>query len=170
MTSEIKPGASHYRVSVWLQEKGLELKTAAMVDSGATALFLDKEFVRKHKIPTFLMKKPLPIYNIDGTENRAGKIERCASLRLTVDQMSEWMDFLVTDLGGEDVILGLPWLRAANPNIDWEKGLLQVRGRSDKVYDEDEIWVTDEDIKARATKEAEEGPLTPVKIKANQKQ
>ena len=80
MTSEIKPGASHYRVNVWLQEKGLELKTAAMVDSGATALFLDKEFVRKHKIPTFLMKKPLPIYNIDGTENRAGKIDRCASL------------------------------------------------------------------------------------------
>ena len=87
-------------------------------------LFLDEKFVWKHKIPTFLMKKPLLIYNIDGTENWAGKIDRCASLQLTVDQMSEWMDFLVTDLGGEDIILGLPWLRAANPNIDWEKGLL----------------------------------------------
>ena len=172
MTSEIKPGASHYRVNVCLQEKGLELKTAAMVDSGATALFLDERFVRKHKIPTFLMKKALPIYNVDGTENRAGKIERCASLRLTVDQMSAWMDFLVTDLGGENVILGLPWLREANPSIDWEKGLLQVRGRSDRVYDDDDFWATEEDVKAGATTGGEEDGslLTPVKIKANRKQ
>ena len=64
MTLEIKPRALHYWVNVCLQEKGLELNTAAMVDSGATVLFLDEGFVRKHKIPTFLMKRALPIYNI----------------------------------------------------------------------------------------------------------
>ena len=80
------------------------------------------------------------------------------------------MDFLVTDLGGEDVILGLPWLREANPSIDWEKGLLQVRGRSDRIYDDNDFWAMEEDVKAGATKE-EEGPLlTLVKIKANRKQ
>ena len=173
MTSEIKPGASHYRVNVCLQEKGLQLDVAAMVDSGATALFLDEKFVRRHKIPTFLMKRALPIYNIDRTENRAGKIERCANLRLTVDQMSRWMDFLVTDLGGADVILGLLWLREANPSIDWEKGLLQVWGRSDRIYDDNDFWATEEDVKARAMREEEEEEkplLTPVKIKANWKQ
>ena len=88
-----------------------------------------------------------------------------------MDQMSGWMDFLVTDLGGEDVILGLPWLREANPSIDWGKGLLQVRGRSDRIYDNDDFWATGEDVKAGATQEEEEGPLlTQVKIKANQKQ
>ena len=81
------------------------------------------------------------------------------------------MDFLVTDLGGEDVILGLPWLREANPSIDWEKGLLQVRGRSDRIYDDEDFWATEEDVKAGATREEEEGLLLIlVKIKANQKQ
>ena len=35
-------------------------------------------------------------------------------------------DFLVTDLGPEDVILGLPWLREVNPTVDWKEGVLDV--------------------------------------------
>lgn len=37
------------------------------------------------------------------------------------------MDFLITNLGGEDLIPGLPWLRKVNPEIDWEKGRLSVK-------------------------------------------
>ena len=31
------------------------------------------------------------------------------------------------DLGGEDIILGLLWLRKTNPQVDWEKGQLSVK-------------------------------------------
>lgn len=34
---------------------------------------------------------------------------------------------MVTDLGPEDVVLGLPWLRKANPTIDWNRGILDMR-------------------------------------------
>jgi len=34
---------------------------------------------------------------------------------------------LVTGLGQEKAILGLPWLRKINPNIDWSKGMLRFR-------------------------------------------
>ena len=44
-----------------------------------------------------------------------------------VDGQEQWTDFLVTNLGGEDVILGLPWLRKTNPQVDWEKGRLSVK-------------------------------------------
>ncbi len=27
-----------------------------------------------------------------------------------------WREFLVTDLGPEDIVLGLPWLRSVNPD------------------------------------------------------
>ena len=40
-------------------------------------------------------------------------------LALTVDGQEQWTDFPVTNLGGEDVILGLP-------QVDWEKGCLLV--------------------------------------------
>ncbi|EAU82797.2 hypothetical protein CC1G_10916 [Coprinopsis cinerea okayama7 len=55
-----------------------------------------------------------------------GCITHFARLELTVDGYSEWTDFLITDLGGEDVILGLPWLRKINPQIDWRKGTLEI--------------------------------------------
>lgn len=45
----------------------------------------------------------------------------------TVDNQERWMDFLITNLGGEDIILGLPWLWKVNPEIDWEKGRLSVK-------------------------------------------
>lgn len=69
------------------------------------------------------------------------------------------MDFLVTDLGPESVILGLPWLREVNPQIDWKKGVLDVEAvqrpqridanrksrhawvRSGLVEEGDELWL-----------------------------
>jgi len=32
----------------------------------------------------------------------------------------------VCELGKTDVILGMPWLAAHNPEIDWEKGEVQM--------------------------------------------
>ena len=34
--------------------------------------------------------------------------------------------FLVTDIGKEDMILGLPWLKQYNPVIDWDKGTMDI--------------------------------------------
>ena len=51
------------------------------------------------------------------------------------------MDFLVTELGGENVILGLPWLCKVNPQVDWEKGHITVLKPSVTVEEvEDEDW------------------------------
>ena len=42
------------------------------------------------------------------------------------------MDFLITNLGGEAVILGLPWLCKVNPTIDWQKGWVHVPSEEQK--------------------------------------
>ncbi|KAK1216076.1 hypothetical protein PQX77_021307 [Marasmius sp. AFHP31] len=86
-----------------------------MIDSGATALFLGKSF--------------------------AGSITHFARLGLTVDGTETWTDFLVTELGGENVILGLPWLRKTNPQVDWEKGRVSVPKPKVTIEEvEDEDW------------------------------
>jgi hypothetical protein len=36
---------------------------------------------------------------------------------------------LVSGLGKETIILGLPWLRKTNPDINWKKGTLKFRAR-----------------------------------------
>ena len=49
------------------------------------------------------------------------------------------LEFLVTDLGNEDVILELPWLRWVNPNIDWKEGRIQVPEKRRKGMTIEEI-------------------------------
>jgi Retroviral aspartyl protease len=97
-----------------------------MVDCGATALLISKRFVKKHKIRTHLLNYEIPLYNIDGSKNRAGKISQSVHLQLLIGDSKSWSDFLITDLGPEDVVLGLPWLRSVNPNINWAEGTMEV--------------------------------------------
>jgi hypothetical protein len=117
-----------------------------MVDCGATGLFLDHDFVKRNRITTHLLRHPLQLFNIDGTLNDQGSITHFARLELTVDEYTGWTDFLVCGLGGEDIILGLPWLREVNPLIDWRKGTLYaprsqvVRSATiEEVPDEDSL-------------------------------
>jgi hypothetical protein len=108
-----------------------------MIDCGATGLFLDLPFVKRHRITQHPLRHPIRLLNIDGTPNQAGSLTHFARLELTVDGVPGWYDFLITDLGGEDVILGLPWLRQLNPAIDWQKGTLQVPRRRSSVLVEE---------------------------------
>ncbi|KAI0038750.1 hypothetical protein FA95DRAFT_1468167, partial [Auriscalpium vulgare] len=54
----------------------------AMVDSGVTALFLSRRFVKKHNVFTRALSQPIPLFNIDGSRNQAGGITHFARLQL----------------------------------------------------------------------------------------
>ena len=47
-------------VVIWTTE-GKTFREEAIVDSGCTETFIDREFVKKHKIPTISLKKPVPV-------------------------------------------------------------------------------------------------------------
>jgi hypothetical protein len=100
-----------------------------MVDCDATALFISKRFIERNKVRTHLLPREVPLYNIDGSKNRAGSITRVARLYLLVGNFRQKHEFLVTDLGPKDVVLGLPWLRSVNPNIDWAGGMVRVESK-----------------------------------------
>ena len=102
-----------------------------MIDSGATALFINEKFVRSNKIPKRALPHQIAVNNIDGTRNRAGHITHYARLRVKIGDIEETTEFLITDLGPENVILGLPWLKRINPKIDWVMGELELPSGSD---------------------------------------
>jgi hypothetical protein len=79
-----------------------------MIDSGATALFVSKRFVQHHQIICSPLPNTIALHNIDGSKNKAGSLTHFARLTLTIGSWNEPTDFLVTDLGPEDIILGLP--------------------------------------------------------------
>ena len=97
-----------------------------MVDSGATTKFLHRLFIERNSVTTRKLARPIPLYNIDGTENHDGTITEVAVLDMAVGDHREKVVFVVTDIGEEDVIIGLDWLREHNPEVDWERGSLHL--------------------------------------------
>jgi hypothetical protein len=97
----------------------------ALVDSGAMENFMDPATVKKLKLGTKKLKYPIPVRNIDGTNNRAGHITDYIDLIMTQGAKKVPTKFYVTNLGGDRAILGYPWLRDFNPDIDWPTGKLK---------------------------------------------
>ena len=123
---EADHGGQHFHIPVRLSGKQRHKDITAMVDSGATTKFLNRRFVKDNKVTTRKLKKPIPLYNIDGSENRDGTVSEVAVLDMTIGTHRESVVFIVTDIGEEDVIIGLDWLREHNPDIDWERGSLRL--------------------------------------------
>lgn len=97
-----------------------------MLDSGATGLFISKRYAERAKLLLQHLQQNLLLHNIDGSNNKAGVITHFTQLRLQVEDHDKKWDFLVTDLGPESVILGLPWLHEVNLQIDWKEGVLDM--------------------------------------------
>ena len=123
---ELTPSSSHFKIQITLKGQNCSASVVAMVDYGATALFISKRFIKDNKIRTHPLLRETPLYNIDGSKNHAGSIAHSTHLRLQVGDMTRWHQFLITELGPEDVVLGLPWLRTVNPKINWANGKMKV--------------------------------------------
>jgi hypothetical protein len=69
-------------VDVEIESTGTVVKrcTQALIDCGATGCFIDIEWAKLNNIPTRPLTKPIPVYNIDSTENDAGMITDIAAL------------------------------------------------------------------------------------------
>ena len=76
------------------------------------------------KIKARKLERPRVIWNIDGTQNKAGTIKLYSDLLVKTGQHQKIMRFLVTDLGEDELVLGYPWLVAFNPRIDWKNSVL----------------------------------------------
>jgi hypothetical protein len=102
------------------------LSANALLDSGATACFIDLGFVNSRALQTRPLPRAIPVYNIDGTLNEAGSITQVIDLVCQFQDHSERMTFHVTQLGSQPIILGHNWLVEHNPEIDWKSGELKM--------------------------------------------
>lgn len=64
------------------------------------------------------LKRPIALYNIDGTINEDGFIREIIYLKMTINGHTEVATFAVTQTH-DDVVLGIDWLKLHNPAIDW---------------------------------------------------
>ena len=101
--------------------RSLELisEVAALIDSGATDNFISPQVIQRFEIPTQKLDAPKPLRNVDGTPNKSGAIESTTDLILRYKGRTYTQTFNVADLGGDHILLGMPFLSATNPEINW---------------------------------------------------
>ena len=91
-----------------------------LLDSGATGLFMNREFVDKNGFRMEKLERPVKVMNVDGTHNKGENITHEVMCNIFYKGHRERARFDVCNLGRTEVILGMPWLAAHNPEIDWE--------------------------------------------------
>lgn len=112
---------SHFCIYVTISDLNKLFHTPAMINSGATGYFIYKQFMKEYKIIWQPLKRAIDLCNIDRTSNNTSAITHYTQLKLTVrSQLPEVHNFFVTDIGPENIILGLLWLKNINPHINWD--------------------------------------------------
>jgi Reverse transcriptase (RNA-dependent DNA polymerase) len=109
-------------VPVCFESSRSTAKKKALVDSGATENFIDWRLAKTLRVQTTLLPRPQKVYNVDGTENKAGVIERHVKLRVRQGDKEKVQTFFITNLGDPRIIFGYLWLYHFQPQIDWRKG------------------------------------------------
>src|SRR5258708_30920810 len=95
------------------------ITTSAILDSGATGMFINRDFMWRHWLETTPLPQPVLLHNIDGSTNEHGSIMEEVHALLCFRQHSERAQFAVTNLGRQSVIIRPPWSSHHNPEVDW---------------------------------------------------
>jgi len=117
---------------VWLNIRIEKLDThegvtvKALLDSGATGMFMDKRAAAKHGFMLQKLERSIKVRNVDRTNNSGGAITYQVEVNVYYKSHVERMRMDVCDLGKTEVILGMPWLQAHNLEINWETGEVKM--------------------------------------------
>jgi len=104
--------------------EGITVK--ALLDSGATRMFIDKRMVARHRFKLQKLEKPIMVRNVDGTNNSGGAIIYQVECNVYYKGYVKRIRMDVCDLEKTEVILEMLWLAAHNPKINWETGEVKV--------------------------------------------
>jgi len=117
---------------VWLNVRVKKLDThkgvtvKALLDSGATGMFIDKRMAARHRFKLQKLERLIMVRNVNGTNNSGGAITYQVEVNVYYKGHIERMRIDVCDLGKTEIILEIPWLAAHNPEINWETGDVKI--------------------------------------------
>jgi len=97
-----------------------------LLDSGATGLFINTTFAKEKWFKIEKLKNPLLVRNMDRTANVGGAIMHQVEYNMFFKGHVKRARMDMYNLGKTEVILGMSWLAAHNPEIDWEKGEVKM--------------------------------------------
>uniref|UniRef100_A0A0W0F8S2 Pro-pol protein n=1 Tax=Moniliophthora roreri TaxID=221103 RepID=A0A0W0F8S2_MONRR len=97
----------------------------ALLDSGAGGRFISMGLARTLGKRWIQLPEKIRVFNVDGTANKTAWITHVVELEFQIAEKEFQENFMISGIGDKEMILGLPWLRCHNPQIDWETGEIQ---------------------------------------------
>jgi len=80
----------------------------ALLDSGATGMFIDRQTVARHGFKLQKLERPIAVRNVNSTNNSGGAITHQVESNVFYKGHVERMRMNICDLGKTEVILGMP--------------------------------------------------------------
>jgi len=125
----------------------------ALLDSDATGMFMDRQMTTRHGFKLQKLERLIAVRNVDGTNNSGRAITHQVECNIFYKGHIERMRMDVCDLEKTEVILGIPWLQAHNPEINWKTGEVKMTrcpplcGRKSKRKERIRMTATEEEEK-----------------------
>jgi hypothetical protein len=81
--------------------------------------------VEQLQLKRIKLPKPRKVKNVDGTLNQSGEVTEGVVLVIKYNGKPQKHLFYVANIGEDDLILGYPFLEAADPEVNWAKGMIE---------------------------------------------
>ena len=117
-TAEVQENKINLSATIMHNKKDETIKMKPLLDCGAGGIFMDQNFAWKHSIRTMKLDKLITAQNIDRTLNKKRTIRYFANLKIKIDGKTLEERFYIMGLGNQKIILGFPWLKKHNPQIN----------------------------------------------------
>ena len=125
VTSQSSPAASQPALSARVSWKGTQLlQVPVLLNSGSDASFICPTLIRRLGIPTVALTTPLCPCALTGVPLDEVHLATPLVKVLISGNHQEEMKLLVLKSPRMPLVLGRPWLRLHNPQVDWSRGLI----------------------------------------------
>ena len=97
------------------------IETFALIDSGATANFINESFVSENGFSVSSLEIPRKLKVVDGRSISSGDVKNSVSSDMSIGlNHKEKITLYVAQIGRFPLILGIPWLKIHAPQICWD--------------------------------------------------
>jgi hypothetical protein len=119
-----QPDTSHVIHEISIQDvQGNWIRVKALIDCGATSIFASPRLIVRLGMELSTQQAHTISYGLDGnimSHARDGRKTHLSVSYLEQEQPVDESNVLIVPMTAYDLVLGLPWFKARNPEIDWE--------------------------------------------------
>jgi hypothetical protein len=109
-------------IRTFLHSRSKRAEAITLLDSGAMENFMNLEYTKFLQLPIQHLKEPRRLYNVDSTPNKSRELQYFTDLQVQTGVQCSTLQFFLSNLGENKVILGYPWFAAFQPRINWKRG------------------------------------------------